>query len=134
MNIMCKHGSLLSLLIRTKVAQRISISSPSRYSYFMELVTDPSTNNQVCQETWDKLPRLIYGGFTNITQVTYFKSKLLLYHFILVCDSICDHHYQLHQHHDQTQREICLRKTWIKVWNNLAIIIYMKKKTLFERL
>ena len=35
----------------------------------MELVTDPATNNTICQETWDQVPRLIYGGFTNITQV-----------------------------------------------------------------
>ena len=57
----------------------------------MELVVDPMTNNTICQvqystvlystvlhstvtndmfrqETWAKLPRLVYGGFTNITQ------------------------------------------------------------------
>ena len=26
------------------------------------------TNNTIWQETWAKLPRLVYGGFTNITQ------------------------------------------------------------------
>ena len=43
----------------------------------MELVTDPATKNTICEETWDMVYRQIYGGFTNITQVSHNLEKLL---------------------------------------------------------
>ena len=54
-----------------------------RYSYFMELVTDPATKNTICQETWNMLYRQIYGGFTNITQVSHSLSGTLLRFLLL---------------------------------------------------
>ena len=39
-----------------------------RYSYFMELVPDHLTGTLNCQETWQRIPQLVYGSFTNVTQ------------------------------------------------------------------
>ena len=48
----------------------------------MEVVTDPATKNIICQETWDMVYRQIYGGFTNITQVSHnFRKTFILSSF-----------------------------------------------------
>jgi len=63
----------------------VAISVTLPYSYFMELVSDPATNNMICQETWNPLPRLIYGGFTNVTQfVIPFATIIISYSSIVV--------------------------------------------------
>ena len=49
----------------------------------MELVTDPATTNTICQEAWDKTPRLVYGGFTNIMQVGFVMVRLNITSFII---------------------------------------------------
>ena len=49
----------------------------------MELVTDPATTNTICQEAWDKTPRLVYGGFTNIMQVGLDLVRLNITSFII---------------------------------------------------
>lgn len=55
------------------------------YSYFMELVTDPTTNNTICQEAWAKTPRLVYGGFTNIMQFVFpFATIIICYSKIMI--------------------------------------------------
>ena len=37
----------------------------------MELFEDPTTNTMICQESWEQTYKLIYGGFTNITQFVF---------------------------------------------------------------
>jgi len=55
------------------------------YSYFMELVIDPATTNTICQEAWDKTPRLVYGGFTNIMQFVFpFSTIIICYSKIMI--------------------------------------------------
>ena len=34
----------------------------------MELVPDHLTGTLNCQETWQRIPQLVYGSFTNVTQ------------------------------------------------------------------
>ena len=41
------------------------------YALFMELIEDPTTSQMVCQESWEQTYKLIYGGFTNITQFVF---------------------------------------------------------------
>jgi len=63
----------------------IAIMVTLPYSYFMELVNDPITNNTICQEAWDKTPRLFYGGFTNIMQFVFpFITIIICYSKIMI--------------------------------------------------
>ena len=77
-----------------------------RYSYFMELVTDPFSSNTICQEAWNQTHRLIYGGFTNMMQVPHRTGNIS--HEpgrVAVCGAVQFDHHQLHQHHDEAAGE-----------------------------
>ena len=55
------------------------------YSYFMELVTDPMSKNTNCQESWERIPQLVYGSFTNVTQfVMPFATIIICYTKIMI--------------------------------------------------
>ena len=52
----------------------------------MELVPD-DVGNLNCQETWDRLPQLVYGSFTNVTQfVIPFTTIIICYAKIIIRD------------------------------------------------
>jgi len=77
--------NLFKTIIITASVDLIAVTVTLPYSYFMELVTDPATNNTICQETWDQVPRLIYGGFTNITQFVFpFATIIISYSSIVI--------------------------------------------------
>ena len=51
----------------------------------MELIEDPSTNQMFCQESWEHTYKLIYGGFTNITQFVFpFITIIISYSSIVI--------------------------------------------------
>ena len=51
----------------------------------MELVTDPMTKNTNCQESWERIPQLVYGSFTNVTQfVLPFSTIIISYTKIMI--------------------------------------------------
>ena len=50
----------------------------------MELVPD-DVGNLNCQETWDRIPQLVYGSFTNVTQfVIPFTTIIICYAKIII--------------------------------------------------
>lgn len=51
----------------------------------MELVPEPTSGILNCQETWEKLPQLVYGSFTNVTQfVVPFATIVICYTKIII--------------------------------------------------
>ena len=51
----------------------------------MELVTEPLTQITNCQESWERIPQLVYGSFTNISQfVIPFITIIICYSKIMV--------------------------------------------------
>ena len=51
----------------------------------MELVPEPTSGILNCQETWEKLPQLVYGSFTNVTQfVIPFATIVICYTKIII--------------------------------------------------
>ena len=53
----------------------------------MELVPD-ELGNINCQETWDRVPQLVYGSFTNVTQfVIPFATIVICYAKIIIRNS-----------------------------------------------
>ena len=63
----------------------------------MELVPD-DVGNLNCQETWDRLPQLVYGSFTNVTQfVIPFTTIIICYAKIIIRDRISNIYFDLHR-------------------------------------
>ena len=63
----------------------------------MELVPD-DVGNLNCQETWDRLPQLVYGSFTNVTQfVIPFTTIIICYAKIIIRDKISNIYFDLHR-------------------------------------
>ena len=63
----------------------------------MELVPD-DVGNLNCQETWDRLPQLVYGSFTNVTQfVIPFTTIIICYAKIIIRDRKSNIYFDLHR-------------------------------------
>ena len=78
----------------------------------MELVPD-DVGNLNCQETWDRLPQLVYGSFTNVTQfVIPFTTIIICYAKIIIRDRKSNIYFDLHRYYFLW---LCSHQLWLCV-------------------